>query len=220
LNTFDIVVLVLLALGGFAGFQKGLITGLARFIGKLAALGIAVLFHKDFLQAVEPFLDFRALIEPKIGSFLAAILASKVTFGGQFGDPGTLVEPAIAEATAVLTDYVLKISSLLLLFLLAVLAINILIALIITPLAKSLSFVNRGGGFILGILGMLFGLCLFIGLLMPFITAADFLNTGNSLVYPWLWRGYELVKSLVAALAGDIFKNPLDAFPAFTGTPL
>jgi uncharacterized membrane protein required for colicin V production len=56
LNTFDLIILGLLFFGGIAGFQKGLITGLSRFVGKIAAIVIAVVFIASFLRRWNRFL--------------------------------------------------------------------------------------------------------------------------------------------------------------------
>lgn len=217
MSTFDIVILILLVFGGIAGFQKGLITGLSRFIGKIAAIGIAVFFHMQFLNSVEPVLGLRIKIKPIIESFLEKIVESKSAAGGQFGDTGSFVGPVIGEATAVLTNYVLKIGAVITLFLLAVFIINIIIAVIITPLAKTLSFVNRGGGFAFGILSMLVGLCLCIGLMGPFLMTAntEMFRVSDSVLYPWLIEGYEVLLGIISAFAGDIFTNPLESLPFY-----
>ncbi|HHV63483.1 MAG TPA: CvpA family protein [Peptococcaceae bacterium] len=214
MNTFDYAVLGLLAFGGLVGFQKGLFTGLAKFFGNLAALVLAVVFHTDFLQIMEPVLDLRALIEPKIGSFLTSILAKYASTN----IAEDITEPLLAEATVLVTNYVLKIAAFLVVFIAVTILINLLISLIVTPLAKNLSLLNRGVGFLFGSLSMLIGLCLIIGLIAPFITAADLFNTGTSKLFPWLWQGYEFLRAVIAVWAGDIFQNPLETIPAFTGT--
>lgn len=220
MNTLDFIVLILLAFGGIVGFQKGLITGISRFVGKIAAIGIAVLFHTTFLNTIEPVLDLREKVEPKIGAFLAKIVAGKTAAPGQFGSTDALVQPVIGEATVVVTDYVLKIGSLLMLFFLAAFLINLLIAMIITPLAKSLGFVNRGGGLAFGVLSMLVGVCLVMGLVSPFLTTVnpDAFRVSSSIMYPWLMQGYELLLGFISAFAGDILNNPLETIPLLKGT--
>ncbi len=222
MNTFDFIILGLLAFGGIAGFRKGLITGLSRFLGKIAAIGIAVFFHPEFLQKVEPVLKLREKIEPKIGSFLTKVAEGKTPGKGQFADPDALVQPMIGEATIVLTDYVLKIGALLVLFFLIAFLINLLIAVVITPLAKTLSFVNRGGGLVFGILSTTLVLCLIIGLMAPFLTTANpgIFKASSSLLYPWLIQGYEILVCMIFAVAGDFLFNPLEAFPLFQETAI
>jgi uncharacterized membrane protein required for colicin V production len=222
MNTFDFIVLGLLALGGITGFQKGLLTGLSRFLGKIAAMGIAVFFHPEFLQRVEPIFKLREKLEPKIGSFLIKVAEGKNLGKGKFTDSEALIQPVIGEATIVLTDYVLKIGALLVLFILTALLLNLLIAVVITPLAKTLSFVNRGGGLAFGILSTMLVLCLLIGLMAPFLTTANpgIFKISGSRLYPWLIQGYEILRSIIFAVAGDFLINPLEAFPFFQETAI
>lgn len=216
------MILIILAVGGIAGFQKGLITGLARFIGKIAAIVIAIFFHMHFLTAVEPVFGLREKIAPTISDFLTKILASKATGGGQFGNTDALTQPVITEATVVLTDYLLKIGSLIILFLVTGFIINLIIAVVITPLAKSLSIVNRGGGLAFGALSTMVGLCLVIGLFTPFLTASDsgIFGINDSLLYPWIAQGYDLLVGITSAFAEDTLTNPLERFPLFEQTPV
>jgi uncharacterized membrane protein required for colicin V production len=208
-----------LLFGGIAGFQKGLITGLARFAGKITAIAVAVIFHKQFLNAVDPLLGVRRMVEPQIAAFLAKVIEKKASAGGPFNSHSVL-QPVINDATIALTDYILKIGSLLLLFILVTIIINIIIALVINPLAKSLGFVNRGGGLVFGILGVVVGVCLVIGLLSPFLTTISpgVLKINNSLIYPWIMDGYKMLSGIISAFAGDFLVNPLETLPMFKET--
>jgi uncharacterized membrane protein required for colicin V production len=102
------------------------------------------------------------------------------------------------------------------------LVINLIIAVVITPLAKTLSFVDRGGGLAFGVLSMAIGLCLVVGLLAPFLTTAStgLFKTNNSLLYPWLIQGYDVILAVISTFAGDILSNPLDKLPMFNQTPI
>lgn len=219
MNTFDLIIVALLLFGGIAGFQKGLITGLSRFIGKIAAIVIAVVFHNQFLNMLEPALGLREKLEPAISGFLLNIVQGRLPSGSLY-DTQTIAQPALGEATTVLTDYVLKIGSLLVLFILASLVINLIIAVVITPLAKTLSFVDRGGGLAFGVLSMFIGLCLVVGLLAPFLTTAttSIFKVSNSLLYPWLIQGYDVLLAVISTFAGDILTNPLEKLPIFNQT--
>ncbi|NLI92895.1 MAG: CvpA family protein [Peptococcaceae bacterium] len=220
MNTFDIVVLILILAGGIAGFQKGLIMGLSRLVGKIAAIVVAVVFHQQFLKTIEPVLGLKKIIEPKISGFLAKIVESKLAASGvPGGTTKALAQPAINQATVALTDYVLKIGSLLLLFILVSLIINFVISLIISPVAKSLSFADRGGGMIFGILSTLIGVCLFVGLVAPLLTKGNvgLFKISNSILYPWLMEGYDFILFGIKAYAGDVLKNPLEGIPLFKG---
>jgi len=223
LNTFDVVVLILILAGGFAGFQKGLITGLSRLIGKIAAIGIAAVFHQQFLKTVEPLLGLKKMIEPKIAGILTKIVESKLAATGvQGANSKALAQPVITQATASLTNYILEIGSLFILFILVTLILNVVISFVMAPLAKTLSFADRGGGFVFGALSMMVGVCLFAGLFTPVLTTGNIglLKTSNSLFYPWLIQGYDFLHLGINAFAGDILKNPLEGFPIFKGTPV
>ncbi|MCM1565986.1 MAG: CvpA family protein [Dehalobacter sp. 4CP] len=219
MNTFDYVMLALLVLGGLIGFRKGLITGLSRFIGKIAAIGIAVFFYKPFLNLLEPVLGLEAKLEPKIGNFLTKIAESKASGTDPYGAADSIRQSMIGQATPVLTDYVLKIGAVLLLFILAACIINLIIALVITPIAKNLSFINRGGGLLFGLLSTFVVISLVLGLFSPLLSTGDsgLLKTGSSLLYPWFMQGYDLILSGISVFAGDILNNPLNSIPLLNG---
>lgn len=215
MNSFDIAVFILLAIGAITGCQKGLLTGLSRLIGKLAAIGIALFFHKEFLGFVEPLFNLREKIEPQINSLLVKVFESQSAVGS-----GELTQPVIGEATGLLTDYALKIMALIALFLIAIIVINIIISLIIKPLAKSLGIVNRGGGLAFGLLSTFIVLSIVIGLAAPILTtmSAAGIDTGNSVSYPYFVDSFNLIKDIFSIFAGDILTNPLELLPQLPGT--
>jgi len=221
MSTFDIIILVLLALGGIAGFQKGLITGVAKLIGKIAAIGIAFVFNRQFLGLIENIVEVREMVEPRVGNFLARVLEVRIAEGA-YGNSNALIEPVLGQATTAMTNYVLKIGSIIILFILAVFIINLIIAVVITPLAKSLSFVNRGGGLAFGVLSSGIVLCLIVGLLNPFLSTAGpgALEVNQSLLFSWMVGIYKLLISFISGFSGDVLSNPLDALPVFKETSL
>lgn len=223
MNTFDIIVLILLALGGITGFRKGLLTGMARLLGEIAAIAAAVVFHMRFLDMIEPVFNLRGIIEPKINSLVVKVLESKAVIPDMVpGDMGGLVIPVIEEATVALTDYILKIIALIILFLLASFLINLLISLLVTPLAKSLGIVNRGGGLAFGFLTIFIVLSLIVGMASPVLTAASAagIKTNDSLFYPILMNGYEVILSVISVFAGDFLANPLEMLPQIKSMPI
>jgi uncharacterized membrane protein required for colicin V production len=78
---FDIIVLLLLVAGGVVGLLKGLITGIARLVGNIAAILVAYLFHKPFLALVEKAVPLHDLVGERVQSFISD--ATSRTFGGQ-----------------------------------------------------------------------------------------------------------------------------------------
>lgn len=217
MSTFDMIALALLAIGGITGFQKGLITGIARLIGKIASIGIALIFHQPLLNIVEPTLSLEDKLRPIIGGFLIKIADNSILGGIQNGNSQALTQAAIDQTTLVLTEYVLKIGSILVLFIIAAIVFNLIITLIITPLAKNLSFVNRGGGFAFGILSTSVVLVLVVGFFVPFFTVTNPGFISNSVLYPWFIQGYHWLLSLISVFAGDFLSNPLESFPLFKG---
>ena len=219
MSSFDIVVLFLLGLGAITGFQKGLITGLARLAGKIAAIVVALLFHQQFLSFIEPVFNLRGIIEPRVVGLLTRIVASQTN---SEGSTETFVQPMLTEATIVITDYALKIIGLLLLFIVLSVAINIFITLVVTPLAKSLGIVNRGGGLAFGALSTIVVLCLVVGIASPFLSTANsgIINTSQSFLYPWLLEGYQLLLSFIGVFDSELLTNPFEALPIFNGTPI
>ena len=220
MSGFDLVVLVLLGFGAVTGFQKGLITGAARLAGKIAAIVIALLFHQQFISLIEPVFDLEAMIEPKVEGFLAKI-AESTAISGSSGE-GSLLQPMLTEATIAVTDYVLTICGLLLLFIAVSVIINIIITIVITPLARSLSLVNRGGGLAFGLLSTFIVLSLVIGLTSPFINTTDtgIISTGESFIYPILLTGYDSILAVISVFDSEILTNPFEAFPLLKGTPV
>ncbi len=221
MSTFDIIILVLLALAGIIGFQKGLITGVSKFIGKIAAIFIAYAFHQQFLSLLEKVVGIREMITPKVGELLLKMVEGKIA-GGGYGNSNALIQPVAAQATKVLTDYVLNIGSILILFILASLIINLIIAMVITPLARNLSLVNRGGGLAFGVLSSGVVLCLILGLITPFLTTTSpsVLKLNDSFLYPWMIQGYDAVMPVISGFSGDILTNPLESIPIFKETSL
>lgn len=220
MSSFDLVVLVLLGLGAITGFQKGLITGVARLAGKIVAIVAALLFHQQFLIFIEPVFNLREIIEPRVEGFLAKFVESKAVPGVAGQD--AFLQPMLTEATVALTDYAMKICGLLLLFIVLSVIINIIITLVITPLARSLGLINRGGGLAFGALSSFIVLCLVVGMASPFINTADtgIINTSDSILYPWLLEGYELLLSLIAVFDSDFLTNPFETLPLLKGTPI
>lgn len=221
MNTFDFLILAVLAIGAFAGFRKGFITGIARFLGKIAAVVIAVLFHDEFLSIADGAFSLKAKITPTINDFLSGVLAGKI----DQSEPAfseALLEPFLSNTTVLVTNYFLKISSLIILFLIAGFGINLFISLFIKPLAKSLSLVNRGGGLIFGFFSSMVGVCLIVGLITPFLTATTWgvNNLSYSVTYPFVSRGYDLILSLVSSFADGTLANPFENLPIDWQTPI
>lgn len=213
-NTFDFIILAILAIGAIAGFQKGLITGISRFIGKLAAVAIAILFHDVFFNTADSIFGLKAKIVPAINGFITNIAHSGIE-QSPYGNNEDLLESVLSDATFVLTEYFFKISSMIILFLLAGFIINLLISIIVKPLAQSLGVVNRGGGLIFGFLSALVGVCLVVGLATPFLTASAWgvSNLSHSITYPFVNQGYDLILGFVSSFAEGSIDNPLENFP-------
>ncbi len=220
MSNFDIIIIVLVVLSGVAGFRKGLITGMSRFIGRIAAIAIAFVFHKQFFNLADAIFSVRESVEPIIGNFITQLLESSIS-SGTYSNTETLLQTGADQLTIVLTNYILSIGSVLILFILASLIIDLIIALVISPLAKNLSFINKGGGFAFGILSSFIVLCLIVGLITPFLTTAgpSVLELNDSILYPWMVQGYELELSVMQGFA-DGLHNPLDAFPIFNNNAL
>jgi uncharacterized membrane protein required for colicin V production len=85
-----------------------------------------------------------------------------------------------------------------LLFLLCTVAVNLIIALIIRPLADALSLADRGGGLVLGLCGSFLLLSLVVGAASPVIDANEsWAVVRESMSYPFLRAGYGFILSLV-----------------------
>ncbi len=219
MSGFDIVVLFLLGLGAITGFQKGLITGIARLVGKIAAIVVALLFHQQFLSLIEPVFNLRGIIEPRVVALLTKIMASK---DNSEGSTEAFIQPMLTEATITITDYTLKIIGLLLLFIILSVIINIFITFIVTPLAKSLGIVNKGGGLAFGALSTIIVLCIVVGMTAPFLNTANsgIINTNQSFLFPWLLEGYQQLLSFMGAFDSELLTNPFEGLPIHNGTPI
>lgn len=215
MNALDAAALIILAIGGLAGYQKGLITGFSHFVGKIASLVIALLYHQQFLQTLEPFLHLRDKIQPKISAFLLRVALERIGGGGSLsGSAEKLVQPAISQTAVSLTDYILMIGSVILLFLLTSLAINIFISIIVNPIAGSMGIINRGGGLLFGVLSSFVAVCLIVGLTSPLLTIVNSkaLKPETSELYPVFISGYVIIKDLSSVIAEDLLTNPLKEF--------
>jgi len=214
-NTFDIIILILLAFGGILGFNKGLITGFTRFVGKIISIGLAFIFHGQFISLFEDLFKIREIIDSSLSAVLAKVINNRITTADN------LLQSAAGQLTSVITDYLLIIFSIVILFIVVSTIINLLISLIITPVAKNLGLINRGGGLAFGLLGSYVVLCLLIGLTAPFLTtwSNGALGIGDSLLFPLLLQGYDLQLSLLSGFSDDILTNSLYSMPLIPKTP-
>jgi uncharacterized membrane protein required for colicin V production len=97
-----------------------------------------------------------------------------------------------------LTDFIMNTMALVLLFIICTLVVNILVALVIQPLAEALSPADRGGGLILGFCGSFLLLSLVVGAAAPIIDANESWSVvQESMSYPILRAGYNFILSVV-----------------------
>ncbi|NLM22072.1 MAG: CvpA family protein [Peptococcaceae bacterium] len=220
MNTFDIIMLTLLVLGGIIGFRKGLITGFTRFVGKILAIGFAFAFHNQFAIILEDLFGLRKIIESTLGGILMGVIDDRIA-SDLYGNSDNLFQPAVGLLTAI-SKYIILTFSIVVLFLIASCFINLIINLIISPAARKLGLINRGGGFAFGVLSAFIVLCLFIGLFTPFLTLSGnkLLSTGNSLLYPLMLQGYDLELSVFSSFSEDILTNYLYSLPLSSETSL
>jgi uncharacterized membrane protein required for colicin V production len=211
MSLFDIFVVTIVVISGIAGVRKGLITGLAKFIGKIVAVFVAFLFFARFLEFLEKHIALREIIEPKVGNLVIKIFEGKVN-GGGYGNSSFLMSAAIEQATNSFTNYILNIIAILVLFVAVSLFINLVISFLISPLAKNLTIINRGGGFVLGLLSSFVVLCLVVGLISPFLTASEKLSSvQTSVLYPYLMEGYNTALPVISGFSSEILLNPLES---------
>ncbi len=170
-------------------YQNGINSGISHFVGKIAALIIALLFHQQFLQTLEPYLHLRDKIQPKISAFLLKTALERIGGGTSISSSSAkLAQPAIAQTAISLTDYILLIGSVILLFLLTSLVINIFIGIIVNPIASSMGMINKGGGLLFGILSSFVVVCLIVGLTAPILSIinSEAFKPEASELYPFL----------------------------------
>ena len=220
MNTFDIIILTLLVLGGIIGFRKGLITGISRFVGKILAIGFAFAFHDEFTIILEELFGLSKIIEATLNGILVKVIDGNMT-SDLYGDSDNLLQPAVGLLTSI-SEYILLIFSIAVLFIIASFLINLVISLIISPVARKLGLINRGGGFAFGVLSSFIVLCLFIGLFTPFLNLPGnkVLSIGNSLLYPLMLQGYDLELSVFSSFSDDILTNSLYSLPFSSETSL
>jgi uncharacterized membrane protein required for colicin V production len=97
-----------------------------------------------------------------------------------------------------MTDFILNTIALVLLFILGTVAVNILVALIVRPLAEALSVADRGGGLVLGLCGSFLLLAIVVGAAAPVIDANEsWAAVRESMSYPILRAGYNFILSVV-----------------------
>ncbi|MFA6808914.1 MAG: CvpA family protein, partial [Eubacteriales bacterium] len=148
--TFDIIIIILLIAGAITGYRKGVLTGIARLVGKIVAFAAAWIFHVQFLEYLESVIALRSKIEPQLYSLLTKVIEKQVVSIGN-ADSIDATQQVIGKATGLLANYALKVIAFISLFIIVSLLVNIFIRLVISPLAKSLGIVNSGGGLVFGL---------------------------------------------------------------------
>lgn len=196
MNIFDILILGFIILGALQGYRKGLISGFLSLAGSILGLIFAAKEYMRVLAWLDQYTPIRQWLEPVIYKIMLPSVEAQAQItqqqalerilsmipqelrnlvgSGTVPDFQAYTQSAIQgiaqTMSGVLTDNLLKVIAFALTYFLINIIIEVISSLILSPLRLFSGTVNRGGGFILGGLGALVGLSVFLGLLAPFIT--------------------------------------------------
>ncbi|MHB1125597.1 MAG: CvpA family protein [Bacillota bacterium] len=198
MNYIDILILIIIALGAFKGYRRGLIVTLGGLAGYAASLVVAVMYAPALGKAltdrfhwtdrVALFLQDKLPIPQAVSSIRLNGESGAVTNDviSSMGLPAPLMErlqqmlstgeySTVGQAlTHLLANYLIQGVAFLLLACAAALIIRALVRMVAGGLRRSfLGTVDRFGGFVLGIITPVLSLSIMLGLIMPMIAVSS-----------------------------------------------
>jgi uncharacterized membrane protein required for colicin V production len=196
MNIVDVLIVGIIILGALQGYHKGLITGLANFVGGIVGLIIAAYSHSTLLMWLEGQFHIRERLEPVIyniikpaietqaksidGKVLEAVsqmfpLELRSLLSDTDGATGlsSISQNALQQIghklSGALTDNLLKLAAFAAVFFLVVIIIQVVVKILLGSLGVVGGATNRGGGFFFGGLCALLGLVVVAGVVAPLI---------------------------------------------------
>lgn len=240
MNIFDILIIGLVILGALQGYRKGLISGIVNLLGNLLGLFFAA---REYLRVLA-WIDEHTPIRELLNSFVYKLMLPSVESQAQLAQQQTLerilslfpkelrgligsgtvpdlqaytqgaVQTIAKNLSGIVTDNLMKVIAFTITFTLIVVVIQILAALILSPLGLFSGTVNRGGGFLFGALSSFVGLAIFFGLISPFISLAGqdtpwgLLQESRS--YPYLIKTFSYLVETLQLNLDQGLTAPLD----------
>lgn len=246
MNVVDVLVFGLILLGALQGYRRGLVSGLANFIGSLGGFVLASHNYDTVLYALEKKFPLQAWVEPyvykvvwaqiqtqaqgangnvleKILSLFPVELRSFVTNSKgaslQSVTQGVM-EEAAHRLAATLTENILKILAFALVFYGVYILVHLLVGIFLRPLGAFSGTLNHGGGLFFGGLTVVVALAVLTGILSPILNlglSPRFVLMQQSWFYPRFLYLFRLLDQVFAAQIAPRLLNPLQLKNIFPG---
>lgn len=228
MNIVDVLIIGLILLGGLQGYHKGLITGIANLFGSIAGLVIAAYEYVNLLVWAEQRFGLQAWLEPIVYKIIKPVIEAQVKgVDGKISDAITKMFPT--EISSVIgtnganglssitqnalqqignkiaggiTENILRLLAFAVIFFAVVFLVQVMVKILLAPMGLFGGTVNKGGGFLLGVVSYFLGLTVLAGVASPFVqmgTAGMFSNlVQNSMLYPTLTQSFQMISQLLA----------------------
>ena len=220
MNIVDVLIGGLILLGALQGYRKGLLTGLAQFVGSIIGFLVASVEYIKVLNWFETIYPIQRWLEPVIYRLLGPSLQAQTESMSQQSIDKILgmLPPALRNTLAgsnisgllstttttkgfleqithnlsgLLTEKILNLLSFALIYFGVAILIQVLVAVFLAPLGIFGGALNRGGGLLFGGLSAFFTLVVIGGVLSP-ILKIDTQNTAFLLVQHSFFLPYML----------------------------
>ncbi len=237
MNIVDVLILGLILLGALQGYRRGLLSGLANFMGSLAGFVLAAHNYEAVLKALEKRFPLQVWVEPFVykviwaqiqtqaqvlnGSILEQILSlfplelrSLVTNGKgalQSVTQGVLEEAAHRMAVS-LAENLLRLFAFALVFYGVYLLVHLAVGIFLRPLGAFSGTLNHGGGLMFGGLSVFVALAVLTGILSPVLAlgiSPKLVLIQESWFYPQFLQLFKLLDQVFAAQVVPKLLDPL-----------
>jgi uncharacterized membrane protein required for colicin V production len=226
MNVVDILILVLIVLGAFQGYHKGLITGLGQLAGILIGFLVASLEYINVLKWFEQYFPLQSWLEPIINKLVLPSLQSQTgtitqqsieqllemlpvelrnsLASGIQGSATTMtqgyIELVAKNISSFLTEKILALMAFVLVFFIIIVIVQIIVTILFAPFGIFKGVVNRGGGVLFGGLCAFLSLAVISGIFLP-IFKLDTQSSGIMLIQqsfflPYLLQTFKMLSQI------------------------
>ncbi|MHB1652549.1 MAG: CvpA family protein [Desulfitobacteriaceae bacterium] len=220
MNIVDVLIIGIALLGALQGYRRGLLSGIASFIGTVGGFLLASMKYEAVLVWLEQHFPLQGWLEPiiykivwaqvqtqsngmdskvldKILALFPLELRSLVSNGNssslQSVTQGVL-EQAAHRLAGILTENLLRLVAFALVFYFIFVIVHLVIGLVLRPLGRLGGTLNHGGGFIFGGITAIIALAVLAGLLSPVLGLGLGAKTSaikDAYLYPYLLRVFQ-----------------------------
>ena len=237
MNLFDVLIVGFVLLGALQGYQRGLMKSIVHFLSWIAGFLVASWQYMNALRWAEQYFPLQQWIEPVIYRALLPSMESKdltlqqQVFGNILGvlpekwrnilpslnlsglEMPQTVEKITHQLAGTISENILSLIAFGLVFYSVVLLIQLLVAILLSPLGSWSGSFSHGGGLIFGGLSSLLGLSVLAGLSSPLLQ----LGVGGNFIvliqksyfYPYLVEVFILLDQLFSAQLKEKLLEPL-----------